>query len=491
MARIPKRLRLPGGKLESAKAFETRTGFTVTGQRIKQNVTVTNSDPNLTQVTGRAKAKKEVSTAVRNQIIRYLSDYISEEIPGFGKKTSRSQAFRDYTGLTGDVSPDAEVDIKAFEKLTGIKISQTNVLKENAENVGFFETKVGGLGTGSTQVSFTALELAGRNDPTSFRVVQSKLDQLGRTNLQGRQAYDFIFTNNMLRGKGEQIKKTIQAKFENLLIVNAYDDDKKGGRSLQFNFIESPLKGVNLNNPAEFAKYIDLRIRPRTESSSAMKKAGRTQRRVISYRVEAKPTKELMKRWEYKDVTKRIASAHKGAFSSAIRIYIERRIKQYAASGSVSKEKVTDLLAFTVALAEEFKAGGFTPLSLSTKIRPPKNLGLKEGKAAVLADIPDEPKSMQRFISGVQLTELVQRRLGKTMRKFGDPQAPDLVERSGRFRESVNIVANYRKNVIMYTYNPVYDNLNRYGYRPSEQVGKATREVVQGLFARAFNIVKG
>ena len=35
------------------------------------------------------------------------------------------------------------------------------------------------------------------------------------------------------------------------------------------------------------------------------------------------------------------------------------------------------------------------------------------------------------------------------------------------------------------------DNLNRYGYRPSEQVGKATREVVQGLFARAFNIVKG
>ena len=77
------------------------------------------------------------------------------------------------------------------------------------------------------------------------------------------------------------------------------------------------------------------------------------------------------------------------------------------------------------------------------------------------------------------------------MEKFGDPSPPDLKERSGRFRSSVNIIANYRKNVMMYYYNPLYDNLNKYGYDPAEQVGRATREVVQTLYARAFNIVKG
>ena len=77
------------------------------------------------------------------------------------------------------------------------------------------------------------------------------------------------------------------------------------------------------------------------------------------------------------------------------------------------------------------------------------------------------------------------------MRKFGEPEAPDLTERSGRFRTSVEIIANYRKNLIAYRFNPLYKSLDKYGYKPSDQVGKATREVVQSLFARAFNIIEG
>jgi len=140
-----------------------------------------------------------------------------------------------------------------------------------------------------------------------------------------------------------------------------------------------------------------------------------------------------------------------------------------------------------VALAREFEAGGQTPLATKTGVRKP-NLNIKPGELRV---IPTKKRERQSFISGVQLTQLVQRRLGKTMRKFGEPQAPELTERSGRFRTSVEVIANYRKNVVAYRYNPIYDNLDKYGYKPSEQVGKATREVVQTLFARAFSIVKG
>ena len=60
-----------------------------------------------------------------------------------------------------------------------------------------------------------------------------------------------------------------------------------------------------------------------------------------------------------------------------------------------------------------------------------------------------------------------------------------------RFRNSVEIIASYRKNIIAYRYNPLYDSLAKYGYKPDEQVGKATREVVQTLFGRAFNIIRG
>ena len=40
---------------------------------------------------------------------------ISQKKPGFGKKTPNAAKFKQYTGLEGDVSPDAEVDINQFE----------------------------------------------------------------------------------------------------------------------------------------------------------------------------------------------------------------------------------------------------------------------------------------------------------------------------------------------------------------------------------------
>ena len=76
------------------------------------------------------------------------------------------------------------------------------------------------------------------------------------------------------------------------------------------------------------------------------------------------------------------------------------------------------------------------------------------------------------------------------MQKGGEASPPELTERSGRFRNSVQVLANYKKNVIAFKYNPLYDSLKKYGYMPDQQVATATREVVQALFARAFNIVK-
>lgn len=101
-----------------------------------------------------------------------------------------------------------------------------------------------------------------------------------------------------------------------------------------------------------------------------------------------------------------------------------------------------------------------------------------------------EQKTTQQFISNAQWTVLTQRRLGESMLTFGEPEQPDIKERTGRFRRSVAVTANYRTKIIQYTYNPLYRGLEHYGYHPELQVERAIRQVAQDLYAREFSIIR-
>lgn len=103
---------------------------------------------------------------------------------------------------------------------------------------------------------------------------------------------------------------------------------------------------------------------------------------------------------------------------------------------------------------------------------------------------PKEINNAQKFISASQWTALVQQRLGNSMLTFGDPEPPEIKERSGRFRRSVQVTANYRTKILQYTYNPLYRSLEHYGYHPELQVERAIREVAQQLYAREFSIIR-
>jgi hypothetical protein len=76
------------------------------------------------------------------------------------------------------------------------------------------------------------------------------------------------------------------------------------------------------------------------------------------------------------------------------------------------------------------------------------------------------------------------------MKTFGPPNPPYLKERSKRFRRSIEVSPDYRKNILTYTYLPLYQSLERYGYKPNIQVETAIREVAQSLYTRRFNIRK-
>jgi len=101
----------------------------------------------------------------------------------------------------------------------------------------------------------------------------------------------------------------------------------------------------------------------------------------------------------------------------------------------------------------------------------------------------------QQFISTAQLSALVKKRMGQIMPKGprrGPPLSPNvLTERSGDFRSSVQVIPNYRKNMMSYFYDPKYGVHRDTDRNPDLLVQKSIREVVIALFSRQFAIVRG
>ena len=102
---------------------------------------------------------------------------------------------------------------------------------------------------------------------------------------------------------------------------------------------------------------------------------------------------------------------------------------------------------------------------------------------------------MQRAISSVQLTALIQRRLAQIMPRGperGPPLSPNiLTERTGRFRKSVLAqIVGGRNNLIRFTYDPIYETFIDTARNPDRFVGKAIREVALPILGRRFQIVK-
>ena len=418
-----------------------------------------------------------------------VSLFFSTQIPGFGKavpKDIQNQFVQPKS------APDMMVDREKFYQTTGIRLSQTQVLKD--ESVAFIELKQTGIGSVPIP-DITSFDTSRAGAAERFKEIERR--RKVTINPQGQQVgeLDSEATLELIllpenRSKfDELILKTAQ-KFENYFLVNFIDDQKQGKKQVQLLFAANPLmkvdfKKMQAGDKATLLKYFSFRTR-----AGGYNPDGSVKR----FRTSVKPTPLLEASFKPQDITKSIVKAQATAnmkVSQAFLKFAQNYIRQKAAEGAIKQDSLENIYSFLYAFFNEFKEGGLTPFVQRMKLeKPPKTGAVNSGIVITGESMGRKQKSAQRFISGVQLSRLVQKRLGQTMRKSGEPQKPDLTERSGRFRNSVQILANYKKSVIAYKYNPLYESLKRYGYTPDEQVGKATREVVQSLFARAFSIVR-
>ena len=450
---------------------------------VKGSLEVTGIDPNLDNIDSFSKQFKRLTVEVRNQLNTYISDYISEEL-GFSKKVQNRSVFS-----TPMAAPDGQIEIDIFEKLTGIRVSQTRILKgAAAKGVAFQEAKVKFGQKASDQISLGAIEIARASE--GFGVVQQNLET-GRKGIGGEKAYKLLSTAPEFSEEWRKVQLQINEKFENLLLINIIDAEKSGKR-VQLDFIPNALGDFDATKSSSFLKYFSLNIKAR-EKRIKDDQGNVVDRVLASYRIESIPKAALRKQFEKKNITDRVLNIHKNAFSTGLKIYLEGRLNRYAAENKLkpSDQKISDLMGLVVALAKELKEGGQTPLSLVSKVQAP-NMKIRPGTMNIVDR--KKQRQQQKFISGTQISALVRKRLGDKMPKGprrGPPLAADiLTERSGRFRSSVQVIPDYRRSIMAFFYDPIYRVFNNTPRDPDRFVGETVREVVQGLYSRAFYITR-
>jgi|TARA_R100000030_G_scaffold83734_3_gene66741 hypothetical protein len=460
---------------------------------LKQSLSLTGLDPNLKNVGSFAFQFKKLTVEQRNQMIRYLSDYVSEEI-GLGKKVKNKNIF-----TSPEAAPDGEIQLDDFERQTGIRLSQTQVLKgAAAQNLGFFETKVtGGLSaSGGENIALGAISVSKAVAPQQFAAIRQRSKQLGQKGFSGVDAYNFLTKSPAFADKWNKVLAQINEKFENLLVVNVIDAEK-GGKRVQLDFVKNPLRDFNAFNASSFLENFSLTFKESTVSEKVIDpntglKVKTGKRIVTRYKIETAPKAKLRNSFKKADITNKFIKAHSRAFSKGIELYLIKRIQRYQkeASSKPNEQIISNLMGFAVALAREFQEGGQTPLTLQSKIQTP-NMNITPGRLTVTGD---KPSKTQKFISGAQISALVRRRLGDKM-PSGPRRGPPLsgsilTERSGRFRSSVQVIPDYRRSVMAFFYDPIYKVFVGTERDPDEFVGDTVREVVQGLYSRAFKILR-
>lgn len=100
-------------------------------------------------------------------------------------------------------------------------------------------------------------------------------------------------------------------------------------------------------------------------------------------------------------------------------------------------------------------------------------------------------RKKSRELSIIDITKLVRGRTRLKMRRgAGNPTPPNIYERSGTFRGSIQAVANMNTQMIDYFYLPYYDSLEKYGYRIDDLVGRSIRDIAKERLGQEFILRK-
>jgi hypothetical protein len=438
--------------------MKTTSTITINGKPIAKHVA---------DVTKAINAGKRQNLKVRNDVLRLFSDFIATRGPF--KDASGSSAFTKSTA-----APDMQGSLKSFEDYFGIAVEPSN-LAGGAQAYTEIKQRI----SKDTSTTITSIQLGGA-DLSQFE------SAFGLTQYQKADSGKFSYTGTTISSlKSDSLVKYIQSrpdlereivtraqeKFQNALYINYLD--KRHNNKPTVSVLKNAKSVLQLNSIT--SPYLEITARVVSLANSPTIN--------LQIKLSAAGEKEL--------ATNSVDISRK--FHESLGKYVANRFVKYAMVNRLGKIKdFDDYIKECITLANEFADGSNTPIEYESNLSTNSSAALKQNvsmKGAGKTRQISKPKP-QKFISSAQWTYLVQKRLGDSMLSFGEPEPPDIKERSGRFRRSVDVTANYRTKTIQYTYNPLYRSLEHYGYHPELQVERSIRQVAQDLYAREFSILR-
>jgi hypothetical protein len=438
--------------------MQNKSTTTINGKPIAKHVA---------SVTKAISAGKKQNLKVRNDVLRLFSDFISTRGPF--KDASGSSAFTKATA-----APDMQGSLKSFEDYFGIAV-EPSMLSGGAQAYAEVKQRI----SKDTSTTITSIQLGGQ-DLSQFE------STFGLSGYQKPDTGKYSYTGTTISSlKSDSLVKYIQSrpelereivaraqeKFQNAVYINYLD--KRHNNKPTVSVLKNAKSVLQLNSIT--SPYLEITARVISLANNATIN--------LQIKLSAAGEKEL--------ATNSVDVSTK--FHESLGKYVASRFVKYAVANRLGKIKDFDeYIKECITLANEFADSSHTPIEYESNLSTNKASTLKQNvsmKGSGKSRQVNKP-TPQKFISSAQWTVLVQKRLGDSMLSFGDPEPPDIKERSGRFRKSVDVTANYRTKTIQYAYNPLYRSLEHYGYHPELQVERSIRQVAQELYAREFSIMR-
>ena len=434
----------------------TKTNITINGKPIAKHVA---------DVTKAISAGKKKNLKVRNDVLRLFSDFIATRGPF--KDASGSSAF-----TKPSAAPDMQGSLKSFEDYFGTAVAPTT-LSGGAQAYAEVKQRI----SKDTSTTITSIQLGG-SDLSKFestfglagyqKTDTGKFSYIGTTisSLKSATLVKYIQSRPELE---REIVTRAQEKFQNAVYINYLD--KRHNNKPTISVLKDAKSVLRLNSIT--SPYLEITARVISLAASPTIN--------LQIKLSAAGEKELA------DKSVDVSSK----FHESLGKYVATRFVKYAMDNRLGKIKDFDqYIKECITLANEFADSSHTPIEYQSRLAASKagvlaqNISMKGARTAKQVS----KSTPQKFISSAQWTALVQNQLKQTMRKGGVARQPDLIERSGRFRGSIRVVANYRANLLKFYYMPLYSHLQAYGYNPDQQVIRSIREVAQKVYARQFNV---
>ena len=412
---------------------------------------------------------RNTKSVIRNEVLRMMSDFIVYRSRILDKVTNKIISENDK--FANRAAPDAQFNTTQLAKALGLESSELSDVETST-----LEIKQA-IGNEDFLTSLTSFTL----QPEQQALFEQTYG-LTATKKEGENRLTYIGTK-IVGISSDELKQVVKRlglepilmsrisnKFNNLLYIDYLD--KRHNNKPRVTLAINPLKILNIYNID--SPYIVITARPR---SGSLKKIS------IELGIKLSEAGKSLALEKSYDITEK--------FHRELGRLFAQRFISYAVKKLSAKKRLTEqILTEIISLADEFAEGSHTPIEYVSVFKSNKQDTYKQNLSIVDKKTVDKSKKKQNFISNVQWTVLTQKRLGETMKRLGKPEPPDIKERSGRFRASVEVTVNYRSNLLSYTYNPLYRVLEHYGYHPELQVERALREVAQKLYDRHFSITR-